>query len=214
VYRRLHIIVISVVVVAVFSTAIVFISFPFSTAWLLVGLFPAAIIGAILFHVFLPRDLPVLSAEVADRRSVRRAPHGDPELVQYRDVDFDSDEESDEGELHGIWSGTVQVLGAEGLASVIPFRVAVSQLPARAKLLSGSTPVGRSRVSSVDIMEHDGRSRSLYLHINIECDGLSGHQGYMTRLEHVGQSLVPVDATEELTVELHRSDFSVGSVRF
>ena len=97
---------------------------------------------------------------------------------------------------------------------IVPLRVALSEYPAKARLLPSEQYYGRSRVVAVEVVEHDAVYAALHLRVSVRRVGQPRVTQFDASLTYGGRGvpkLTPTDETAPYPVELRRTHhFRVG----
>lgn len=160
-------------------------------------------------------------------------------------VDDEDLPDVNEGDLSGVWSGTVRfgggcvggkklikdlayedavagdvrrigesigrgsaLAGVADECSIVPLRVALSEYPARVRLLPSEQFLGKNRVVAVEVVEHDAVYAALHLRVSLSRVGEARATLFDVSLTYGGRrapTLTPMDETATYVVELRRT---------
>lgn len=196
-FRRLHIVVVAVGVVGVFVAALVFITFPINTAWLLVSVMPVAMLGGVLLHMVTPGD--------ADSSVVLRPGDGrmDRQSAVFRDRGGHPDALRSEGG-EGVWRGTVSLRDSGPGVRLVPLRVLMSGYPLRSRLLP-SEQYGRcDRVVGFEVLDGDDEGGLMRFRLDVIGEDRATRLTHELCVSGDGGRLSSVDGSEDVTLDLGR----------
>lgn len=204
-FRRLHVVVVAIGVAALFVAALVFISFPINTAWLLVSMMPVAMLAGVLLHIVSPNES---DSQGVLRPEVHRRQWHPGTFLNSQAVTPTSDAETTDG----VWRGTVFLRRINQPVRHVPLRVVMGGFPIRTRLLPSEQCGAGDRIVGFDVLEGDVDGRSIRFRLDVVGGDRMGRLSHELCVSGEGGRLVSVDETEDVTIELGRESSQFSGV--
>ncbi len=199
--HRAQILIIVGGVFAIFAACMVFFSIPMNTAWIVISMFPVAIVVGLLLQ---------FAESNAHRRYDDRQRQFSAGGQFQRTWSIEDGQVAREAErteysesLDGVWHGTIGIRRHRQL-NLVPIRVALRGTPIRCRMLPVDHTYNGDRVIGFDVVDRHAERGPVQVRVDVLAENGSERIAHETFVDGGVHRLASTDQTESVVVELRR----------